>query len=76
MAQLFKNKASLLLMVLLFCSTPFFAQENQEENASDDPGGLDSGDPGAPIGDYIIPMLLLGTATAFILLRKKSPQQA
>ena len=53
---------TLVLFFLLFSNTMIFAQ------APFDPGQ----DPGAaPISDYITPMLLLGIALSFYLLKKR-----
>ena len=51
--------------------TTFAANSGEEDFIAmvdpSDPGS----DPGAPIGDYIIPMLLLGIALSFYLLKKR-----
>ena len=64
---------TILTLVLFMFVTGAFAQPGEVP----DPGG--SGDdgnpplnPGAPISDYILPMLVVGIATAYVLLRKKS----
>jgi hypothetical protein len=57
-----KTIKSIILTFLLFSNNSIFAQ------APSDPGQ----DPGAtPISDYIIPMLLLGIALSFFLIKKK-----
>ena len=56
----------------IYSLTTFAANSSGEEDFitmvdPSDPGS----DPGAPIGDYIIPMLLLGIATSFYLFKKR-----
>ena len=48
-----------------------FAQfpEDPDDNVDLEDADLDP----APINDYLIPMLVLGAATAFILIKKKMP---
>ena len=67
---------TILTLVLFMVVTGAFAQPGGEP----DPGGTGDTpgspvDPPAPIGDYILPMLVLGVATAYVLLRKKSAAQ-
>jgi hypothetical protein len=70
MSQLFKNKASLIVITLLLCSTTIFAQD-------DDPGGdfTDPGGPAAPISDWIPLMVVVGIALAFYYTRKRKQVQ-
>ena len=72
-----KNNIKTLVIVFVFsiCSlTTFAANPSGEEDLSTlanpgEPGG----DPGVtPISDYLIPMLVLGIAIGFRLLRKKT----
>ncbi|WP_432671657.1 hypothetical protein [Flavobacterium sp. SM2513] len=58
-----------LTVVLLFGMNSVFAQFPEDPDPDTDPedGALDP----APISDYLIPMLVIGVATAFILLKKK-----
>jgi Na+/H+ antiporter NhaC len=65
---------TILPLIFLFMVSIASAQFDEGEEGSDTESA--NLNPAAPIGDYIIPMLLLGIATAFFLLRKKSPQQA
>ena len=66
---------TILTLVLFLSLSSAFAQPGGEPDAggSEDNGGSQL-DP-APIGDYILPMLILGVATAYVLLRKKSAAQ-
>ena len=71
-----KNNIKTLVLVLtftIFSVTTFAANSSGEEDLTtfanpNDPGA----DPGAPIDDYLVPMLLLGIAVGFRLLRKKT----
>lgn len=62
---------TIMTLVLLVAVTTMFAQPAE-------PGGdLDPEDGPlnpAPINDYLLPMLVVGVATAYVLLRKKSVQ--
>ena len=56
----------------IYSMTAFCANSSGEEDFitmadPSDPGS----DPGAPIGDFIIPMLILGIALSFYLLKKR-----
>ena len=55
----------------IYSMTTFAANSGEEDFITmadpSDPGS----DPGAPIGDFIIPMLLLGIALSFYLLKKR-----
>jgi hypothetical protein len=57
---------------MFFSLSAAFAQRPEDPDDTVDPIGAPL-DP-APIGDYLIPMLVLGMATAFVLLRKKKVQ--
>jgi hypothetical protein len=68
------NIKTLVLSIALFIysMTAFCANSSGEENFitmadPSDPGS----DPGAPIGDFIIPMLIFGIALSFYLLKKR-----
>ena len=65
-------KTLVLSFALSIYSMTTFAANSGEEDfiAMVDPSDPGS-DPGAPIGDYIIPMLLLGIATSFYLFKKR-----
>lgn len=70
-----KKRIKNLLYVVFFLtmSMPVFAQTGEDP---DDEMDLEDAELNpAPIGDYIIPMLVLGVATAFILLRKRTAQK-
>ena len=56
----------------IYSMTTFAANSSGEEDfiAMADPAGPGS-DPGAPIGDFIIPMLIFGIALSFYLLKKR-----
>lgn len=71
-----KNKfiKTILTFVLVLAVSSMFAQGSPTEP------GDDTDDPEAPlnpapISDYLLPMLVLGVATAYVLLRKKTTQQ-
>ena len=57
-------------LALFFSFASGFAQEPVDPDPTlDNPG--DPLNP-TPIGDYMIPMFILGMATAFVLMRKKT----
>ena len=62
---------TILTLVFFFTVSGVFAQLPEEpgEDPDDNDAPLDP----APISDYLIPMLMVGVATAFILLKKKAP---
>ena len=62
---------AILTLVFFFTVSGVFAQFPEDPGDDVDPGDAPL-DP-APIADYILPMLVLGVATAFILLKKKVP---
>jgi hypothetical protein len=66
----------LYILALFFCINSTFANPG-EGDPTTDPGGapLNPADQ-APIDDYLVPMLIMGTITAFVLLRKKKVQNA
>ena len=72
-----KNNLKTLIVVLtfsIFSMTTFASNTSGEEDLTtlaDNPAGA-PGDPGAPINDYLLPMLLLGVAIGYRLLRKKT----
>jgi hypothetical protein len=68
-----KVTKTILTLVLFFSISLAFAQPPEDPDDGSDPIGAPL-DP-APIGDYLLPMLVLGIATAFILLKKKAPAQ-
>lgn len=62
---------AILTLVFFFSVSNTFAQLPEDpDDDVDGPG--DALDP-APINDFLVPMLILGIATAFILLKKKAP---
>ena len=65
-------KTLVLSFVLSIYSMTTFAANSGEEDfiAMVDPSDPGS-DPGAPIGDFIIPMLIFGIALSFYLLKKR-----
>jgi hypothetical protein len=64
-------KIKLFSLLLFFCVTLPLLAGPSDPDPDEDGDGIPL-DPGAaPINDYIVPMLLLGVSTAFILLRKK-----
>jgi hypothetical protein len=71
-----KNNIKTLVLVLTFsiCSMTTFASNTSGDEdlaTMSDPAAL-PGDPGAPINDYLIPMLVIGIAIGYRLLRKKT----
>ena len=70
--NLSKITKTILTLVFFFGMSTAFAQFPPEDpdDEIDNPG--EPLDP-APIADYLIPMLIIGVATAFILLKKKAP---
>ncbi len=72
-----KNNLKTLIVVLIlsiFSMTTFAANTSGDDDLAtfaDNPAGA-PGDPGAPINDYLLPMLLLGVAIGYRLLRKKT----
>ena len=69
--NLSKITKTILTLVFFFGMSTAFAQFPEDPGDEVDPGDAPL-DP-APIGDYILPMLVLGVATAYILLKKKAP---
>lgn len=68
------NKLSTTIVALMFCLgvTTAFAQPEQPDDALDaENADLNP----APIGDYVLPMLLIGVVTAYILVRRKQSTQ-
>ena len=67
------NTTTKLVVALMFffSVSGAFAQfpEDPDDNVDLEDADLDP----APINDYLIPMLVLGAATAFILIKKKMP---
>ena len=62
---------ALLSLVFFFSVSGVFAQLPEDPDPDVDGPGDDLNP--APIGDYMLPMLVLGVATAFVLLKKKAP---
>ncbi len=69
--RLSKVTKLILTMVFFFSMSSAFAQfpEDPDDNVDLEDADLDP----APINDYLIPMLVLGVAVAFILIKKKMP---
>jgi hypothetical protein len=62
-------KTMLTFVLFLMVSNAFSqAPTDPDEDLDDEGADLNP----APIGDYILPMLVLGIATAYVLLRKKT----
>ena len=64
----------IVLILSIFSMTTFAANTSGEEDLTtlaDNPAGA-PGDPGAPINDYLLPMLVLGIAVGYRLLRKRT----
>ena len=60
-------------LALFFAFTTGFAQDPVDPDPTlDNPGAPLNP---APIGDYLVPMFILGIATAYVLLRKKEISQ-
>ncbi len=70
----FNNIIKTILAVVLFMVvTNTFAQPGSEPDAGGNEDNSESPlEPGASIADFILPMLMLGVATAYVLLRKKA----
>ena len=64
---------TILTLVCFLAITTAFAQPAEVPGGGDGIG--DPMEPVAPIGDYVLPMLVLGVATAYVLLRKKAAVQ-
>jgi hypothetical protein len=62
-----KEIKTILLLVFFFAAANGFAQIDEPDEGTGGDGTLDP----APIGDYILPMLLLGIGTAFVLLKRR-----
>ena len=69
-----KNNIKTLVLsfaLSIYSMTTFAANSGEEDFITmadpSDPGS----DPGAPIGDFIIPMLIFGIALSFYLLKKR-----
>lgn len=57
------------MTLLLVFTLPSYAQfDNPDEDEDGEDAPLDP----APIDDYLVPMLLLGVATGYYLIRKKN----
>jgi hypothetical protein len=69
--KLNKVTKTLLTLVFFFTVSGVFAQ--LPEDPDDDVDPIDAPLDPAPISDYLIPMLVLGVATAFVLLKRKVP---
>jgi hypothetical protein len=66
------TKTILTLICFLALSSVFAQGPADPDPTADDPGAdLNP----APIGDYVLPMLILGVVTAFVLLKKKVSAQ-
>jgi hypothetical protein len=68
--KLNKVTKTLLTLVFFFTVSGVFAQ--LPEDPDDDVDPIDAPLDPAPISDYLIPMLVLGVATAFVLLKKQA----
>jgi hypothetical protein len=65
------NKIVKLILPFIFLFVVSIASAQVDEGLEDPDGDGAPLNP-LPIEDYVIPMLLLGIATAFVLLRKKT----
>lgn len=63
---------TIITFIFFLTITNAFAQPMQAPE--DDDAATDALEP-APIADFILPMLMLGVATAYVLLRKKVKSQ-
>lgn len=68
-------KTIIPFVFLFLFNMPCYAQQLGED-PDDTEDGEDAELNPVPIEDYIVPMLVLGIATAFILLRKKEVKSA
>lgn len=69
-----KNSRKIFLTIALFFAMSVTYAQLPSDVDEDPDDATDPLNP-APIGDYIVPMLLLGIATAYVLLRKKDAVQ-
>ncbi|WP_432671674.1 hypothetical protein [Flavobacterium sp. SM2513] len=69
--KLSKLTKAILTLVFFFAVTGVSAQFPEDPDPVVDPEEAPL-DP-APISDYLLPMLVVGVATAFVLLKKKAP---
>ena len=67
------NKVTKIIFTLVFFFGVSTAFAQFPEDPDPDPDGPSEPLDPAPIGDYLIPMFIVGIATAFILLKKKAP---
>ncbi len=69
-------KKLVLALTLSICSLTTFASNisGDEDSSTLANPGDPTGDPGAPINDYLLPMLVLGVALGYRLLRKKTQE--
>lgn len=67
-----KVTKTILALAFFFSVSGMLAQPTNPDPVEDDP--MAPLEP-APISDYLIPMLVLGVASAFVLLKKKAPAQ-
>ncbi|MDD3004015.1 hypothetical protein [Flavobacterium sp.] len=72
--KLSKLTKPFLMLAFFFVVSSVSAQFPEEpgEDPDDSEAPLDP----APISDYLIPMLLVGVATAFVLLKRQAPTRA
>ena len=63
----------LAILVLFFVATLSVHAQPSDPELDPDDEGADLNP--APISDYLLPMLIIGVATAFILLRTKTRQE-
>lgn len=61
-----------LVFFLLVSMHSFAIQSGEQEPDDEDFEESELNPPLASVGDYVMPMLVLGIATAFILLRKQN----
>ena len=71
--KLTKLTKPFLMLAFFFAVSGVCAQPTDPEQDPDDENApLDP----APISDYLIPMLVVGVATAFVLIKRQAPTRA
>ena len=71
--KLTKLTKPFLMLAFFFVVSGVCAQPTDPEQDPDDENApLDP----APISDYLIPMLVVGVATAFVLIKRQAPTRA
>jgi hypothetical protein len=59
-----------VLVINLMSFSAKAAEQHDYENEEESDPGFPGGDPGLPIDDWIIPMLLIGLVLSFLFIKK------